>query len=485
MVSCIQSSILAQNSLGYAFQLLEFQTDKPFYLINETLTIHGEWNYHLDPGETGTLQYEIYSGEGALLNVSQNFEEQGLNLANNYSILLLDFNFKPQLNPENVIIYLHLAVIKNTGEKVDLFNSLSVAVGFFNLSVSCMLKNSTLLHYEDPFNLSLAFFERDTSHFPASNVSINFWIEDQEHKLYLLSSLATDEIGLLNLGLNIENLTPNLYDVKIETFNSPIFNNFSYSYPFIIFPGDLVALLTLDRSDLPVSIPDENIVTKNGIYLHVFHDGNPYSPPEFQLNWTFMGSSGDFIASEDTGYYAALGPITQLGNFPLNIYGYSSNFTNICLNSTINVIRRNLDIKTSFDLNNYSYALNFFDKETGIQISPNSIGSVKAYELTAQNNPVKLSLENSGNCNIISPIPIPQNETMLKILISVEENGNFSFYSNIFTAALSSGKSENQIQGSFNILIVLIILSGFLSCGIVLRVRKSAGIKLKSLKVDL
>jgi hypothetical protein len=439
----------------------------------------------LDPTETGNLQYEIYSENGTLLNQSQNVLVQGYNVQNNYSVCLLDFNFKPQPDPENLIVDLNLTVTKEAGEINNLVNSLQVAVVFYNLSVYSTFGNSTLLRYGNILPLSLSFFERDVSHFPASNLSIEFSIMDQQNNTYFLLDQTTDEYGNVTLELNISSLTPNTYFVQLESSNSSIFNDFNFTYPFILYPGDLVALLTIDSSSMPISIPSENIVTNNNFYVQILHEGSPFCPPDFAINWTFLQYSGAFTPAGVSAYSASLEGITQLGNFPLLINGVSSNFTDICLNTTISVIRRTLNVITNYDPKNYSYTLEFFDQETGNQISPESMGSANIYEISSQNLPLKLSYDENGDDYIISPMSIPENQTGLKILITVEENGNYSFFSQIFTTELSINGSQNAGINSIEILLAVILIGGISLCIVFLRIKKNGGFKLKSLKFDL
>ena len=362
--------------------------------------------------DIGFIQYEIYNSTGTLLNKLPNFFEQGINLQHSYSVPLVNLGLKPSRDSITLFIYLHFfAQDTLTGFSQETINQTTVRIGFFNLSATVSFENTTLTRFDDSVNLTLSIFEKDITHFPIRNLPVEFWIENESHSSFLNSTYITNDAGKFDIQANTKEIFPGIYFIRVQSFGSVFFNDLNYFNSFCIYPGELTAIVNIDNTTIPVSIPKENLTDSNYLYIRFFHSSCSFSPHDFHLNWTLLDDSGNFLNLENATYYVQFPPITKLGQYPLVVKGTSQFYEDFSLNMTINVIRRYLNVNMDFDSKSQIVSFQFFDNKTGIPISLSSIGRVKVYQIIEPNRTILMELKSAGDSLKIIPLPNPQNRT--------------------------------------------------------------------------
>ncbi len=480
--------MLTKNTQGYVFQLLEFNTDKSQYLINETLSIHTKWNHYIGEDEEGFLRLEILTIQGICLNQSRDYYENGFEIENSYIIELKSLNLVPQSDPLTLDVTLHFFVRdKYTGVIDESFDTRSIQVVFFNLTYSYSFTNSTNLCFSDPIQLIVNFWERDFDHFKASNLNLSYCVENAQDQILFIGILLTNYQGTANLSLITENLPPGSYNITLTSNSSTFFNPIEIKQNFIVFPGNLIICTRFDPIDAVISIPEENIFSENSLYVDIWFKAGWYSIPELELNWTLLDFMGYFQYLGNLTFYSPLTPLSDSGEYKIEINGSSPYFESFNISPKITVLKREVTISATIDDTNQRLSLKAFDLTTNRLLSLSLLGKIEVYEIDPEGSSKRITYEIHNNTIIISPSFLPEKLEGYKIVIYIEESQCFSFFSKTIS---SNDFFLNPSNNSFNLLIYIVLVVSL--PGIIIfsyfhfnKNRKKKGFSLKRLRFEI
>lgn len=481
-----EGTIFVRNSNGYVYQLLEFNTGKSVYLINETLSIHTKWNYFTDENEEAFLRYEICTNEGTLLNQSQSYDENGFGIEHSYLINIINLNLPPQQVPTTLVINLHFFLYDiYSGERFESYDSQQVQVIFFNLSYSYRFMNYTNLCFSDSLQLSLTFWERDFDHSNVCNLNLSCQTVDGHNQSVLESNLFTNYEGMANLSISTKDLQPGNYSMVIRSNSSKIFNYLEIIQNFFLFPKKLTVFISPNPQNVLVSIPEANIFSNNSLYVYVWYNDGCFSFPELELTWTLLNDKGILYDLGNLTFFGDLIPMTKLGEFDLEIKGSSRFFNEFRLSTKVTVTKRPLSSRIVYDNQRQILTLTMFDQETNKILPLSLLGAIKIKEINQFETSKRLTYEIQNNTIVFSPSFQSDNFEEYQIEIDIQESEYFYSYSKIvfprdFLPNVSNNASDPVIFIAFSAIFPGIFIFLYFS-----RNKKKKGFLLKHLKFEI